>query len=326
MFPFDYRAAVDPAAAISSRGNAADTRYLAGGTTLLDLMKLDVERPTRLVDIGALPFGAIEPLPGGGLRVGALVRNSHLAWDERVRGQYPVLSQAVLAGASPQVRNMATTGGNLLQRTRCWYFRDVGSPCNKREPGSGCPAWDGDNRIHAVIGGSERCIAVHPSDMAVALVALDAVVRVRGSGGERTLPVAELYLLPGDHPERETALRDDELVVAVDLPETRLSRRSAFEKVRDRASFAFALASAAVALDLEGGVVREARIVLGGVGTRPWRVPEAEAAIVGRPPFLDTWAAAAEAALRDAVPRRHNAFKVELARRTLARALARAAA
>jgi xanthine dehydrogenase YagS FAD-binding subunit len=300
-------------------------RYLAGGTTLVDLMKLHVERPSVIVDINAVPLDRIEELPDGVLRVGAMVRNSDMAHHEVVRERYPMLSQAILAGASGQVRNMATTGGNLLQRTRCYYFRDTASPCNKREPGTGCPAIDGYNRIHAVLGGSEHCIATHPSDMCVALAALDAIVVVAGPGGNRKIPMAEFHLLPGDHPEREHALAPGELITAVDIPPLPFAARSLYVKVRDRASYAFALASAAVALDLQGGRVRGARIALGGVATRPWRAAKAEALLVDQAPDAKTWRMAADAALAGAVPRGHNAFKIELAKRTLARALDRAA-
>jgi xanthine dehydrogenase YagS FAD-binding subunit len=297
-------------------------RYLAGGTTLVDLMRLGVEEPSRVVDVAPLPLAAIEE-DGGGLRIGAMARNSDVAHHPLVVARYPVLSQALLSGASPQVRNMATVGGNLLQRTRCPYFRDASSACNKREPGSGCPAWEGYNRIHAVLGGSERCIAANPSDMCVALVALDAVVHVRGPSGARTIAVTDFHRVPGDHPEIETALEHGELVTQVVLPAAPFAARSAYLKVRDRASFDFALASAAVALDVSDGVVKAARVALGGVATKPWRSAEAEAALVGKRPGQEAYAAAADAALRGAQPRAHNRFKVELARRTLVRALER---
>src|SRR6185503_18327720 len=251
-------------------------------------------------------------------------RNSDLAHHPLVRERLPMLSQALLAGASGQLRNMATTGGNLLQRTRCYYFRDAASPCNKREPGAGCAALHGFNRIHAILGGSEHCIATHPSDMAVPLAALDAVVRVRGPKGERAIPIAEFYVLPGDRPERETTLARGELITAVDIPATPFATRSVYIKVRDRASYAFALASAAVALELDGKTIRDARIALGGVGTVPWRSREAEQALRGQKAGGETYMRAAVAALEGAAPHEHNAFKIELARRTLARALARA--
>ena len=311
------------AAALSVAASDPRARYLAGGTTLVDLMKLDVEQPTQLIDITALPLAEITTLQSGALRIGAMVRNSDLAYHEDVRRRYPMLSQALLAGASGQLRNMATTGGNLLQRTRCSYFRDTAMPCNKREAGTGCSALHGENRGHAVLGTSDACIATHPSDMAVALVALDALVRTRGPEGERVIPVAELHRLPGDHPEIETTLVPGELITAVEIPALPFAARSLYLKVRDRASYAFALASAAVAIDLENGTVRDARVALGGVGTKPWRSREAEDALRGRAAGATAYRAAAEAALAGAVPRRDNAFKIELARRTLVRALTR---
>lgn len=330
MHPFEYTNAPDVSAALRA-GRTHGAKFIAGGTTLVDLMKLDVETPERLVDINHLAardpaFGRIEALPDGGLRIGALVRNSDLAWNTTVKQQFPLLAEALLAGASGQLRNMATLGGNLLQRTRCWYFRDTAMPCNKRQPGSGCSAIGGHNRIHAVLGVSEHCIATHPSDMAVALVALDAVVRVRGVSGERTIPLTQFYLEPGAHPERENQLAPGELITGVDVPALSFGRRSLYLKVRDRASYAFALASAAVALDLQGNGIRQARVALGGVGTKPWRSPEAERALAGQPASSGTYRKAADAALRGAVPRRENAFKIELAKRTLVRALTRAQA
>lgn len=326
MHPFVFTAATDEGTATELVAASQSTRYLAGGTTLVDLMKLEVERPSHLVDITALPLATIESRPDGGLRVGAMVRNSDLAQHALVRARYPVLSQALLAGASPQLRNMATTGGNLLQRTRCYYFRDTATPCNKRDPGSGCAALDGINRIHAVLGTSQHCIATHPSDMAVALAALEAVVRVRGPRGEREIPLDAFYLIPGTHPERETTLEHGELIVAVDLPPLPWATRSLYLKVRDRASYAFALASAAVALDVQDGVIRGARLALGGVATKPWRAREAERALVGGRATAASFQEAAEAALAGAVPRAHNAFKIELAKRTIMRALAKVGA
>jgi xanthine dehydrogenase YagS FAD-binding subunit len=330
MQPFDYSNATDLSAAVRA-GTARGTAFIAGGTTLVDLMKLNVETPSHLVDINHLgvhepALGRVESLPGGGLRIGALVRNSDLAWDTTVKEQFPLLSQALLAGASGQLRNMATVGGNLLQRTRCYYFRDTAMPCNKRQPGAGCSALTGPHRIHAVLGTSPHCIATHPSDMAVALVALDAIVHVRGPAGDRTIPLTQFYLEPGAHPERETLLSHGELITGIDVPALSFGRRSLYVKVRDRASYAFALASAAVALDVQGGTIREARVALGGVGTKPWRSPEAEHALTGKAASAATYRAAAEAALRSAVPRTDNAFKIELARRTLVRALTRAGA
>jgi len=325
MQPFTYIAAVDEHAATQAAA-APGARFMAGGTTLLDLMKLEVERPSTVVDINAVPLTRIEELPGGGLRVGAMVRNSDMAYHDLVRARYPMVSQAILAGASAQLRNMATTGGNLLQRTRCYYFRDTAAPCNKREPGSGCAAIDGYNRIHAVLGTSEHCIATHPSDLCVALAALDAVVRLSGPSGERAVPFVEFHLTPGDRPERESVIEPGELITAVDIPPLPFAARSAYVKVRDRASYAFALASAAVALDLDGNVVRDARIAIGGVATKPWRTHAAERALIGRRADAAAYRAAAEAALTGAVPRAHNAFKIELAKRTLVRALSRAGA
>jgi xanthine dehydrogenase YagS FAD-binding subunit len=325
MEPFRYVAATDQRTAREA-ASAAGARYLAGGTTIVDLMKLHVEHPATLVDINPVPLTAIEALPGGGVRVGAMVRNSDMAHHELIRSQYPLVSQAILAGASAQVRNMATTGGNLLQRTRCYYFRDTAMACNKREPGTGCAALDGYNRIHAVLGTSDHCIATHPSDMCVALAAVDAVVRLSGPRGEREVPIAEFHLLPGDHPERESVVEPGELILAVDLPPLPFARRSTYVKVRDRASYAFALASAAVALDVDGGTIREARIALGGVATKPWRAREAESMLSGRKPDVAAYRAAADAALNGAAPRAHNRFKIELAKRTLVRALPRAGA
>jgi len=324
MDPFRFVAAADEHAARAAA--SAGARYLAGGTTLVDLMKLHVERPRTVVDINALPLTEIAETPGGGVRVGALVRNSDMAHHPLIRARFPLLSQALLAGASPQIRNMATTGGNLLQRTRCYYFRDTSAACNKREPGSGCSALDGCNRIHAVLGTSDHCIATHPSDMCVALAALDAFVLLSGPGGSRVVPLVEFHLMPRDHPERETAIEPGELITAVDVPPLGFATRSAYVKVRDRASYAFALASAAVALDLRGGEIREARIALGGVATKPWRAREAERALVGRPPDAASFRAAADAALAGARPRAHNGFKIELAKRTIVRALTRAGA
>ncbi|MEJ7811488.1 MAG: xanthine dehydrogenase family protein subunit M [Gemmatimonadaceae bacterium] len=325
MISFDYTVATDADAAVRA-GAAPATRFVAGGTTLIDLMKLGVETPEHVVDINALAdrdpaLGAVSELPGGGLRLGALARMSDVAWDARVREQFPMVSQSLLQAASGQLRNMASMGGNILQRTRCPYFRDTATPCNKREPGSGCSAIRGINRGHAILGTSEMCIATHPSDLAVALVALGATVRTRNAGAGRTIPFAQFHLLPGAHPERETVLRPGELVTAIDIPALPAARRSLYLKVRDRASYAFALASAAVALDVQGGTVRDARVALGGVATKPWRSREAERALIGKPATAATFRAAAAVALRGAVPRKQNAFKIELAKRTLVRAL-----
>ncbi len=322
MQTFQYAKAdtVDKALAQAGAG-----RFIAGGTTLVDLMKLDVERPGTLVDINAVPLAKIEALPAGGLRIGALVRNSDLAWHPDVQKSYAVLSQALLSGASPQLRNMATTGGNLLQRTRCAYFREptAGTPggygCNKRTPGTGCAALDGHNRTHAILGTSDHCIATHPSDMCVAMAALEAVIHVEGPKGKRTIAFADFHKLPGDTPNIENALEPGELVTYVDLPKLADGTRSAYLKLRDRASYEFALASAAVVARVEGGHIRYIRVAMGGVGTKPWRSHEAEAALTGKPANEASFRAAATAALAGAHPRTENAFKVELARRCLVR-------
>lgn len=318
MQAFDYVVATDVESALAAM--RAGARPVAGGTNLLDLMKLHVEVPARLVDVNALPLGQVEATATG-LRIGALVRNSDLAFDTRVQGRFPVLSEALLAGASPQLRNMATVGGNLMQRTRCSYFRDASQPCNKRLPGSGCGAIGGYTRMHAVLGTSPSCIASNPSDMAVALAALDARVVLASAAGTRSVPVTDFHRLPGVHPEQDTVLRPGELILAVDVPDKPFSARSRYLKVRDRASYAFALVSVAVALHLDGGRVRESRIVLGGVGTKPWRCHEAEAALTAKPADEVRFKAAAAAALRGAKPQGDNGFKIELAKRALVRAL-----
>jgi len=303
-----------------------DTRCLAGGTNLLDLMKGYVVQPTRLVDITRLPLAGIRVLPDGGVRIGALVSNTDLANDRTIRERYPLLSQALVAGASPQLRNMATVGGNLLQRTRCHYFTDVAfAACNKRTPGAGCAAREGANRIHAILGASEQCIAVHPSDMCVALAALDAVVEAQSRSGTRRIPMSEFHRLPGTTPERDTELRRDELITAVTLPPSTFADHSHYLKVRDRASYAFALVSVAAALEMAGDRVRDARIVLGGVAHRPWRAVGAEKALVGQVLDEAALAAAGAAATDGARPYRDNAFKVTLAQRAVVRALRDAA-
>jgi len=303
-----------------------DTRCLAGGTNLLDLMKGYVVQPTRLVDITRLPLAGIRVLPDGGVRIGALVSNTDLANDRTIRERYPLLSQALVAGASPQLRNMATVGGNLLQRTRCHYFTDVAfAACNKRTPGAGCAAREGANRIHAILGASEQCIAVHPSDMCVALAALDAVVEAQSRSGTRRIPMSEFHRLPGTTPERDTELRHDELITAVTLPPSTFADHSHYLKVRDRASYAFALVSVAAALEMAGDRVRDARIVLGGVAHRPWRAVGAEKALVGQALDEAVLAAAGAAATDGARPYRDNAFKVTLAQRAVVRALRDAA-
>jgi xanthine dehydrogenase YagS FAD-binding subunit len=320
MRAFAYTRAEDEGAALRAAEHA-EAAYLAGGTTLLDLMKLEVMAPGRLVDVNALPLNAVE-VRADGVRIGALATNTDVAYHEVIRARYPVLSEALLAGASPQLRNMATVGGNLMQRTRCPYFRDPPAPCNKRAPGSGCSAVEGYSRAHAVLGGSGACVATHASDMCVALAALDAVVHTRGARGERSIPFTDFHLLPGDHPERETVLEHGELITAVTLPASPLAAHSRYLKVRDRASYAFALASVAAALDVQGGIIVAARVALGGVATKPWRAFDAEKALVGKAPGDVAFRAAAEIALRGAAPLRDNAFKVELAKRVIVRALA----
>lgn len=326
MNRFSYVRAADVAEA-AREAAAPAAKVIAGGTNLVDLMKYNVERPERLVDITRLPgLRDIADTADGGLRIGALAINTEVARDPRVERRYPLLSSTILAGATPQLRNAATTGGNLLQRTRCYYFYDVGTPCNKREPGAGCPAIGGVNRIHAILGASEHCIATHPSDMCVALAALEAVVRVSGPGGERAIPFAEFPRLPGDAPERDTNLGRGEVVTAVELPPRGFAEHHTYLKLRDRTSYAFALVSVAVGLEVDGGRIGEARFALGGVAHKPWRVPEAEAALRGLPAGREAFAGAADLALRGAIGHKHNAFKVDLARRAIVRALEQAAA
>jgi len=296
-------------------------RFVAGGTTLVDLMKLNVETPHSLVDINLLPLDQVEATADGGLKVGALVRNSDLANHAEVKARYAVLSEALLSGASPQLRNMATTGGNLLQRTRCYYYRDIHYACNKREPGSGCPAQDGFNRIHAVLGGSDQCVATHPSDMAVAMMALEAVVHAKGTKGERQIALEDFYLVPGTTPHKENVLEPGELITYVTLPKLAAGTRSHYLKLRDRAQYEFALASAAVAAQVEGGRIRRVRIALGGVGTKPWRAKEAEAVLEGKPAQTKHFEEAAEEAMKDAKPLQYNGFKIELAKQALVRTL-----
>jgi xanthine dehydrogenase YagS FAD-binding subunit len=297
--------------------------YLGGGTNLVDHMRLGVAHPELLVDVTRLPLSKIETLPDGGMRVGAGVRNSDLAANRAIRERYPVLSQALLAGASGQLRNLATTGGNLLQRTRCAYFQDVTTPCNKRNPGTGCSALEGHNRDHAILGASEHCVATHPSDMAVALTALDATVVVLGRQGERRIRVADLHRLPGNAPDRDSVLEQGDLIVAVELPPLPVAANSAYYKVRDRASYAFALVSVAAALEVRDGRVAEVRIALGGVAHKPWRALRAEAALRGASATDDSYGRAADAELADARALKHNAFKIPLARNTLRMVLRR---
>jgi xanthine dehydrogenase YagS FAD-binding subunit len=321
MEAFQFKQAKTVSSALEAVRSQTEAKFVAGGTTLVDLMKLNVETPKKVVDINSLPLTQIESTADGGLKIGAMVRNSDLAHDETVQQRYTVLSEALLSGASPQLRNMATTGGNLLQRTRCYYFRDTAYPCNKREPGSGCPAIDGFNRIHAVLGTSEHCIATHPSDMAVAMMALEAVVHIQGANGERNVPLNDFYLLPGSTPNRENVLALGDLITYVTLPSLPNGTRSHYLKLRDRASYEFALSSAAVVALLSGNRIQRVRIALGGLGTKPWRSMEAEQALEGREASENNFRAAAEAALKDAKPRHDNAFKVELAKRCLTRTL-----
>ncbi|AWB20085.1 xanthine dehydrogenase family protein subunit M [Methylobacterium currus] len=306
---------------------AADpaARFIAGGTNLVDLMKYNVERPGRLVDITRLPLDEIVQHEGG-LRLGALVPNATVAYDPLVNERYPLLASALLAGASPQLRNAATTGGNLLQRTRCYYFYDEGTPCNKREPGSGCPAMTGVNRIHAILGASDTCIATHPSDMCVALAALNAIVQVEGPDGRRAIPFGEFHRLPGDEPQRDTTLRHGEIVLSVDLPDEDFSKHYTYLKLRDRLSYAFALVSVAAVIELDGDTIRTARLALGGVAHKPWRNADAEGRLQGKPATEKTFREAADVILAEARPYAHNAFKVELARRAIVRGLSQAAA
>ena len=323
MNPFQYQRATDAAAAVQALSPRA--KVLAGGTNLIDLMKNGVERPEKLIDINKVALATIEPLPNGGLRLGALARNSDTANHLLVRERYPMLSRAILSGASPQLRNLATNGGNLLQRTRCPYFMYPEFPsCNKRAPGSGCAAIDGTNRMHAILGASESCVAVHPSDMCVALAALDATVRVRGRAGERAIPFPDFHRLPGDTPQLDTNLKPDELIVAIDLPPSPYAQHSEYLKIRDRASYDFALISVAAALELDSGRIRSARIALGGVAHKPWRTESAERALAGQTVSRETFERAASEAVRGARPLRENGFKVEMAKRAIVRALSSA--
>jgi xanthine dehydrogenase YagS FAD-binding subunit len=319
--PFRYERAVDAAAAVALLAGSPRARFLGGGTNLVDLMRLGVEEPDLLVDVSGLPYDRIETSAGGGLRIGAAVRNSDLASDRLVRERYPVLAEALLDGASGQLRNLATVGGNLLQRTRCRYFQDVTKPCNKRDPGSGCPAREGEHRNLAILGWSERCVATHPSDMAVALAALDAVVLVDGPRGARSIPLTELHRLPGEEPQRDAVLERDELITVVELPALDLARRSRYVKVRERASFAFAVVSVAAALDVDDGTVRDVRVALGGVAHKPWRATLVEATLRGAAATAESFARAAEAELAQARPLRDNAYKLPLARNLIVRTL-----
>jgi xanthine dehydrogenase YagS FAD-binding subunit len=325
MINFQYARATDVADAVRLMSADPTAKFIAGGTNLVDLMKEDVERPSRLIDITRLPLQSIEETTDGGLRIGALVPNSDLAYHPLVERRYPILSSAILSGASQQLRNMASTGGNLLQRTRCYYFYDVATPCNKREPGSGCSAIKGLNRMHAILGSSEDCIATHPSDMCVALAVLEAKVHVAGPAGERAIPFADFHRLPGDTPQRDTNLNSDEIVTAVELPPRGFPANYTYLKIRDRLSYAFALVSVAAGLELDGGTIKEARFALGGVAHKPWRDTAAEAVLRGQAPNETNFGRAAAVALRDAKGFEHNAFKIDLALRAIIRALTQAA-
>ena len=323
MNPFQYSKPADVQEAVQL--SSATSRFIAGGTNLLDLMKENISRPEHLIDITGLALNGVEETADGGVMIGALVSNADLAWHPLIEARYPLLSQAILAGASPQLRNMASTGGNLLQRTRCYYFYDASVPCNKREPGSGCPARAGLNRIHAILGASEHCVATHPSDMCVALAALQARVHVEGRGGARVIEFADFHRLPGDTPERDNLLADDELITAIELPPDHLANHSHYLKIRDRASYAFALVSVAAALELEGDTIVDARLALGGVAHKPWRDRALETALIGQAVSRETFSQAADALLQDAEPLEHNRFKIKLARRAIIRALSDAA-
>jgi xanthine dehydrogenase YagS FAD-binding subunit len=325
MINFQYARASDVADAVSRIATDPNAKLIAGGTNLIDLMKVNVERPTSLVDISRLPLNKVEEMPDGGLKIGALVPNSDLAYHPIIEKRYPIVSLAILAGASQQLRNMASTGGNLLQRTRCAYFYDTVTPCNKREPGSGCSAIDGHNRMHAILGASEACIATHPSDLCVALAALEAKVHVTGTGGDRVIAFADFHRLPGDTPERDTNLDPGEIVTAIELPPHGFATNYTYIKIRDRLSYAFALVSVAAALELKGGKIAQVRLALGGVAHKPWRDPKAEAALAGKAADEAAFTRAAEVLLQGARGFSHNAFKIDLARRAIVRALTQAA-
>ncbi|MGE3468348.1 MAG: xanthine dehydrogenase family protein subunit M [Pyrinomonadaceae bacterium] len=323
MRSFSFKRAIDPADAVKSVAGDTSGKFIAGGTNLVDLMKEGVEQPTSLVDISRLSLSVVRPLRDGGVSIGALAKNADTANHPLIRQQYPLLTQAILAGASPQIRNMATNGGNLMQRTRCAYFYELSTPCNKRKPGSGCPAKDGLSRYSAIFGWSDSCVAVHPSDMCVALAALDAVVKVRGvNGQERTIKFADFHRLPESTPERENTLSHGELITAIELPKSPFGTRSNYLKLRDRASYAFALVSVAAAIENgKNGSIVQARIALGGVAHKPWRAVEAEGFLAGKKPEPETFKRAAEIAVKEARPLKDNAFKVNMAQRAIVRAL-----
>lgn len=320
MNPFDFARETNTAGAIKSVSRDA-AKVIAGGTNLVDLMKCDVERPAHIVDINALPLATVEQVSGG-VRIGALARMADVALDPIIVKNFPMISQALLESASPQIRNAASIGGNLMQRTRCPYFRELTwTPCNKRNPGSGCSAIDGENRLHAILGTSDSCIATHPSDLAVAVTALDAVITVRGSKGERKIPATDFHLVPGDTPHIEHNLKHDELITSIFVPDAAHAKKSSYLKIRDRSAYEFALTSAAVGLDLDGSLIRSARVALGGVGTKPWRARNAESVLTGNRPSAELFRNAAEAEMANSVSYGQNGFKIELAKRTLVRAL-----
>jgi len=325
MNPFHYTRASDVADAIRQIAADPAAKFIAGGTNLIDLMKYDVEHPARLVDISHLPLRSVEETSGGGLRIGALVPNSDLAYHPLIEQRYPLIASAILSGASQQLRNMASTGGNLVQRTRCFYFYDAVTPCNKRQPGSGCSAISGINRINAILGTSEACIATHPSDLCVALAALEAIVLVVGPAGARTIAFSDFHRLPGDTPQRDTNLEPNEIITAIELPPKGFGANYSYLKIRDRLSYAFALVSVAAALELDGDTIKEARLAVGGVAHKPWRVTAAEAALRGQRADAGAFAQAADLVLRGAKGYGHNNFKIGLARRAIVRTLSQAA-
>ena len=325
MIPFQYTRASDVSDAIRQIAADPAAKFIAGGTNLIDLMKYDVEHPARLIDISRLPLRSIEETSGGGLRIGALVPNSDLAYHPLIEQRYPLVASAILAGASQQLRNMASTGGNLVQRTRCFYFYDAVTPCNKRQPGSGCSAITGVNRINAILGTSEACIATHPSDMCVALAALEAIVHVAGPAGARTIAFSDFHRLPDNVPQRDTNLEPDEIITAIELPPKGFSANYSYLKIRDRLSYAFALVSVAAALELDGDTIKEARVAVGGVAHKPWRVSAAEAVLLGQRADASIFAQAADIMLRGAKGYGHNNFKIGLARRAIVRTLSQAA-
>ena len=317
MNPFKFLKAKSSKEAVAAMSDHTNAKFIGGGTNIIDLMKMNIEKPEYLIDITALDLKGIETLPNGNVRIGALVKNSDLAYNNIIKTRYPLLSDALLSGASPQLRNMATTGGNLLQRTRCPYFYDKVTPCNKREPGSGCSAIEGYNRKHAILGTSDHCIATHPSDMCVAMAALDAIINAESPNGKRSINFEDFHLLPGNTPDKENSLLNDELITSVEIPPLPFASNSTYIKVRDRSSYEFALTSAAIALELNGDVISDARIALGGVGTKPWRAKDAEQSLKGKKASLETYRAAADIALKDAMTFKYNAFKTELAKRTI---------